>query len=329
MALKRAGVEYVHFEAEQIGHTITCWPPNTQFFSSPERIAIAGVPIQNVDQQKPTREAYLAYLRGIVEQFDLHVNAYERVVDLRPGPEGFTLRTQRRTGQETYACRRVVLCTGAMAGPRKLHIPGEGLAHVAHYFRDPHAYFRRRLLVVGGRNSAVEAALRSWRCGARVTLSYRRPRFDPQSVKPHLLREMEMLIGERQIRFLPATVPVEINPENVLLAPARDGRPDDGPRTAVPADFVLLATGFVAESRLFELAGVELLGEEQVPRFDPRTMETNVPGLYVAGTATGGSQRQFRVFIETSHEHVVRIAAALTGRPPREMKAVTPRGDDS
>jgi len=314
VALKRAGLDYVHFEARQIGHTISCWPPETHFFSSPERIAIAGVPIQTADQRHPTGEEYLAYLRSVVLQFDLEINTYERVLTLAPSGGGFRLRTATRRGERTWHCRRVVLATGGLAGPRRLGIPGEDLAHVAHTFRGPHMYFRRRLLVVGGRNSAVEAALRCWHTAADVTVSYRRREFDAEIVKPHILKEFAMRVRDGQIAVLPGTVPVEITPEAVLLAPAdAEGRPADGPRHSQPADFVLLCTGFEADLSLMEQAGVELLGEERAPVFSRQTMETNVPGLYVVGTAVGGSQRQFKVFIENSHRHVAKVVAALTG----------------
>jgi thioredoxin reductase (NADPH) len=314
-ALKRAGHDYLHFEARQIGQTIFRWPSNTQFFSSPERIAIAGFPFQNVDQQKATGEAYLAYLRAIVEQLALPINTYETVLTVEPRPDGFALQTETQTGERSYRCRRVVLATGGMAGPRMLGIPGEDLPHVDHYFEDPHRYFRQRLLVVGGKNSALEAALRCWRCGADVTISYRRPGLDGQSVKPHLLSEISLLVREGRMGFLPATVPIEITPRHVVLAPAQDGKPTPGEPILHPADFVLLATGFVADMRLFENAGVTLQGEQDAPVFSPETMETNVPGLYVAGTAAAGTQQRFRLFIENCHEHVAKIMAALTGRP--------------
>jgi thioredoxin reductase (NADPH) len=324
-ALKRAGLDYIHFEARQIGNTIYHWPSNTQFFSSPERVAIAGFPFQNVDQQKATGEAYLAYLRAMVEQLALPINTYERVLAVQPQPDGFVLRTQTQTGEHTYRCRRVVLATGGMAGPQKLGIPGEDLPHVSHYFKDPHPYFRQRLLVVGGRNSALEAALRSSRCGAQVTISYRRPEFDRDAVKPHLLAEISLLMREGRIGFLPATVPIEITPRQVVLAPTQDGKPTGGKPLVHPADFVVLATGFVADMSLFEGAGVTLRSEEKAPAFSPETMETNVPGLYVAGTAAAGTQQRYRLFIENCHEHVEKIVAALTGRPQQPATTVKDR----
>jgi len=314
VALKRAELDYVHFEARQIGHTISCWPPATHFFSSPERIAIAGVPIQTTDQRHPTGEEYLAYLRSVVLQFDLAINTYERVLTLVPCPGGFRLRTATLRGERNWRCRRVVLATGGLAGPRRLGIPGEDLTHVSHSFRGPHRYFRRRLLVVGGRNSAVEAALRCWHAAADVTVSYRRPDFDPEIVKPHILKEFAMRVRNGQIAVLPSTVPVEITPGAVLLAPAdSEGRPADGPRRSQPTDFVLFCLGFEADLSLLEQAGVELVGEERAPRFHADTMQTNVPGLYVVGTTIGGTQRHFSVFIENSHRHVGKVVAALKG----------------
>jgi thioredoxin reductase (NADPH) len=324
-ALKRAEVEYLHFEAQQIGSTIYHWPSNTQFFSSPERVAIAGFPFQNVDQQKATGEAYLAYLRAIVEQLAMPIHTYEAVRVVQPQQDGFVLQTKAQTGEYTYRCRRVVLATGGMAGPRKVGVPGEDLPHVSHCFHDPHPYFRQRLLVVGGKNSALEAALRCWRCGAKVTISYRRPEFDRETVKPHLLAEVSLLVREGRIGFLPATVPIEITPRHVVLAPVEDGKPSGRDPIIHPTDFVLLATGFVADLSLFENAGVTLRGEQRAPVFSPETMETSVPGLYVAGTAAAGTQQRFRLFIENCHEHVERIVAALTGQPYQPAATVKDR----
>src|SRR4051812_529690 len=142
VALKRAGVDYQHFDAKQIGHTVSWFAPQTRFFSSNERIAIAGVPLQTADQSKATREEYLSYLRGVVEQFDLRVNTYEPVIAIEgDARRGFTVTTQPAGGPRAYRCRTLILCTGGTDRPRTLGIPGEDLPHVSHYFDDPHKYF--------------------------------------------------------------------------------------------------------------------------------------------------------------------------------------------
>lgn len=320
VSLKRAGIDnYIHFDARQIGYTMTWWPRNTNFFSTSERIAIAGVPIQNNHQGRITGEDYLAYLRGIVEQFDLRVNTYEKVTALERG-SGFTLRTETLAGAHTYHARRVVLAKGDMDRPNMLGIPGEDLPHVSHYFTDPHHYFRRRLLVVGGKNSAVEAALRCWRAGAEVAISYRQATFS-EKVKDHIRPDVLAQIEQGTIKFYPQTVPLKITPQQVVLQSLVTEE-----SLIHPTDFVLLATGFRADMSLYELVGVELVGPRRVPKFDPASLETNVPGLYLAGTTIAGeAQDHYRVFIENSHEHVAKIVQAITGRRPTGLGTIPAR----
>ncbi len=323
-ALKRAGVPYIHLEAKQIGHTMTWWPRETYFFSTTERIEIAGIPLQNIHQQRATGGEYLAYLRSVVEQLDLQINTYEPVVDIHRSEAGFILVTQPQIGQRKYSCRKLIIAIGDMHGPNLLDIPGEDLPHVSHYFEDPHQYFRKRLLVVGGRNSAVEAALRCWRAGSRVSISYRRSGFDPETVKSHILPDLMTQIELGNIGFYPETLPVEITPGNVILAGV-PGSARSGEQVEVTADFVLLNTGFVQDPRLFQMAGVNLHGEGATPEYDPETMETNVPGLFIAGTAAAGTQKRYRLFIENCHEHVGKILFGLTGEWPEKLGTVPER----
>lgn len=325
--LKMANVPYIHFDAKQIAYTMSWWPRQTPFFSTSERIAIAGVPIQSTHQQRTTGEEYIAYLRSIVEQFDLQVHNYEPVSEIVRLDDGsFELTTSPLAGQRRYRVRRVVLAIGDMHYPNRLNIPGEDLPHVSHYFRDPHDYFRTRLLIVGGRNSAAENALRCWRAGAQVTISYRRPDLDRQRIKHWLLHDLEAQIREGVIKFLPETVPVEITPSHVVLMPTRDGKPIEGAEPILhKTDFVLLNTGFHGDQSLLEKAGVILEGENRVPRFDPETMETNVPGIYLAGTVAAGIQQRYTIFIENSHDHVGKITKAITGRWPQRLGNVAHR----
>ncbi len=358
VALKRAGIDYVHFDARQIGYTISWFAPQTRFFSSNERIAIAGVPLETPDQSKATREQYLAYLRSVVRQFDLRVRTYEPVVGIdRHDGGGFSITTRPKSGERRCRANRLILVTGGTDRPRRLQIEGEDLPHVSHYFRDPHEYFGRRLMIVGGKNSAIEAALRCHHAGAKVVLSYRRAELDWRSIKYWLTPEIASLIASGRIEAHFGTLPVKITENEVVLE--REGTGGEGTggegtearrhqgtkgeegeggeggegasssstvnystaRAAVQADFVLLLVGYEADVSLLKLAGVELLGECRAPRYDLRTMETNVPGLYVAGTATGGTQDKYALFIENCHVHVERIMAALTGAAPPEAPA--------
>lgn len=321
VALKQAKLRVLHLEARQIGHTISWFAPRTRFFSSSDRISIAGVPLQTADQSKASREEYLAYLRGVVEQFDLNVNTFEPLLGIQrggPGAPGFELTTHPAGGPRRYAAAKLVLATGGTERPRRLNIPGEDLPHVSHYFQDPHLYFRRRLLIVGGRNSAVETAVRCHRAGAKVSLSYRRERLDGTSVKYWLLPEITALLDSGKMVGHFKTTPTEIKPDRVQLRTA------GGEAYEVQADAVLLLTGYEADMSLCKMAGVELIGDSQAPRVDPDTMQTNVPGLFVAGTAIGGTQQRYKIFIENCHIHARRIVAALTGDKPPDEPAVAP-----
>jgi thioredoxin reductase (NADPH) len=313
VALKRAGVDYLHLEAGQIGQTILWYPRQVRFFSSPERIGIAGIPLQTADQTKATREEYLAYLRSVVQHYELRINTHERVVDLRRDHDGFIVESLHGDDRQRYRARRVVLAIGDMHRPNRLHIAGENLPHVSHYFDEPHLYFQKKLLIVGGRNSAVEAAIRCFRAGAHVTLSYRRDSFDEKIIKYWLLPEIKWLIKKGGIHFLPGTQPVHITSTQVHLAKAPDSAA--GQDAVVDADFVLLLTGYQMDSTLFKQVGANLAGINESPELDEATMESNIPGLYVAGTAAAGTQINFRLFIENCHSHVEKIAAAITGDP--------------
>jgi len=315
-AFKREGVPYLHFEAEQIGHTISRYARFTRFFSSPERLAIAGIPIQTPDQEQTTGEVYLSYLRSVVEILDLDIQTFERVIEVMPlqsddDREGYLVRTQTRTAEHEYLVRKVVFANGDMAHATALGIPGEDLPHVSHFFLDPHLYFRKKLLVVGGRNSAMEAALRSFRAGAKVALSTRGD-LDPKHLNSRLHLEMSILTRKGYVEYLPNTVPVEIRAESVLLK-TTESHDSDGPHTfEQPADFVLLNTGYTADTSLLRSLGVEF-DNEGIPSSNPETLETNVRGIYVAGTAVGGEQHRYHIFIGTAHIHTARIFRAITG----------------
>jgi thioredoxin reductase (NADPH) len=300
VALKRADIDYIQLDAAQIGATMQWYPLEMVFHSNAERLAIAGVPIQVPDQQKIKREEFLAYLRAVVQQFDLKIRTYERVESARRLEDGtFELETSK----DVYHVRNVVVAIGAMHAPKLLGIPGEDLPHVTHYFRDPHTYFNQKLLIIGGRNSAIEAAVRCQRAGAHVTISYRRDDFDATSVKFWLLPEIRSMIRDQRVRFLPRTTALEIRRDTVVLDPVGE----------VEADFVLALTGYRQDTSLFEMLGVDLQGADRRPLFDEATMETNVPGVFAAGTAIAGSPvERVRIIVEDCHVHVPRIVSALS-----------------
>lgn len=314
--LKRAGVEYLHLEAGPLGNTIwRYWPRLARFLSDPEDITIAAIPPTTLGQERLLGEEYLDYLRSVAMALDLRVRTHWPVREIQRDADGFLASAEPATGPVEIRCRRVVLATGDMSRYRRMGIEGEDLPHVRHNYGDPHEYFGSEVLVVGGRNSALEAALRCHRAGARVSLSYRRPGLDASLGSHKVYPLVADLIDEGCVEFLPSTEPLRIAPGEVELAPTGpDFLPADGPRHTRLADFVLLMTGYEMDTTLFDQLGVAFGKPTGPPQFDPATMETNVPGVYVAGTAAAGTAPGHELFITTCRHHARNIADSICSR---------------
>ena len=316
-AFTRTGLGVDHVEAGQLAQTVVEYPKRTRYFSSPDRIAVAGVPLVTFNNEKALREEYLAYLRGVVTRYDLAIEYGTRVMSVKPreGGDGFVVETAvgPTATPARREARRVVLAIGDMHHDRRIGCPGEDLPHVSHRLDEPHAYFRKRLLIVGGKNSAAEAALRCHHAGAEVTLSYRQAAFDEDAIKYWVLPELRALIRHRKIHFLPNTEVESLHADHAVL---RSNVQEQA--TKVRCDAVLLMTGYVQDKTLFREAGVTLSGENEAPTIDEQTMQTDVPGLYVAGTAAAGTQNRFQLFIENCHRHVEKIVRHVTGEPVAE-----------
>lgn len=319
--LSGEGHDVVVVDAGPIGATIAAkFPPSTRFFTAPERLMLRGWPVPSVTQEKTTGEEYLAYLRMFVAGSGLRVHTFTRVIGIAGSRGDFRVQTITPDGQiATISCDVLVLATGGTDGPRRLGVPGEDLACVHTDLGDPHRFFGRTVLVVGGRNSAAESALRLYRVGARVHLAHREPELHPR-VKHWIRPEVQSLLVEGQIvGHLPRRL-VRIDPGRVTLAaPASaDAAATGGPietTETLDVDDVLLQIGYTQDGAVFALAGIATSGDAGAPVLDGATMESDVPGVYVVGTATAGTQDRFDVFIENSHQHADRVAAALAGRP--------------
>jgi thioredoxin reductase (NADPH) len=204
----------------------------------------------------------------------------------------------------------VVLAIGGTDFPKQLGIPGEDLPHVDGYLRETHRYFRRRVLIIGGRNSAIEAALRLHHAGAEVSLSYRGETLPEDGIKYWLLPEIKGLLKAGRVGNLLGTIPLEITSEAVRLKSRTEDRSFE-----VPADDVLCLIGYEQDKTLMRQIGVELEGDYGRPTYDEDTMQTNVPGVYIAGTATAGTQSsKYKTFLENCHDHVDKVVAHLSGK---------------
>lgn len=316
VTLAAEGHDVLTIDRGPVGATILrTFPPDTRFFTSPERLEIRGHRIQTVTQEKLTGEEYLAYLRAIVQTTGIRVRTYLTVTGIDGSAGAWRVQVREKSGAcDTLTATTVVLAGGDTDRQRRLGVPGEDLPHVHRTLGEPHRFFGRRVLVVGGRNSAAETALRLYRIGAEVCLSYRRPDI-ASNVKFWIRPEVRSLLAEGAITGYLPTTPALIEAGRVTFT---DGR-------VVDVDDVILQIGFEQDTTLFSMAGIDL-GDEpgRPPRLDPATQRSSVPGIYVVGTATAGTQDAFTTFIENCHQHADRVAAALAGRPAPEPIVTRP-----
>ena len=283
------GIDPLVVDAGAVVNSIVHYPIGMTFFTTPERLEIGGHPLVCA-AQKPTREEALMYYRGVVRANGIRVRTHARLVSAWPEPSAISCELEEWGTTLQMSCRRVVLATGYFDWPNRLGVPGEDLAHVSHYFDEGHRSYGLDVAVIGGRNSAVEAALDLFRAGARVTLVYRRAVFPP-SVKYWLKPDVENRIAAGEISArMPAEV-LRIKTGSVVI------RRDAGRADEIPAQRVYALTGFQPDFDLFRRIGIELVGDALTPTHDPDTLETNVPGVYVAGSITAGKDTS-DIFIE-------------------------------
>jgi thioredoxin reductase (NADPH) len=265
------------------------------FFTTPELMEIGGMPFVS-PYEKPTRQEALRYYRRVTDSFELDVRFSEPVVDLKRRADGvFVVTSQPAHGDRVErTAHAVVLAQGAYDVPNRLNVPGEDLPHVSHYYREPHSHFRRDVVIVGGKNSAAEAALELYRAGARVLIVHRQAALG-ESIKYWVKPDIENRIKEGSIRARFDTRVVEITRDEIVL----DG-PDGTSRER--ADAVLLLTGYRSDTRLLQAVGADIDPAEGAPIHHPATFETTVPNLFVIGAFVAGKQSG-KIFIENGRFH--------------------------
>lgn len=303
IAIERAGWRTLIIEASCVVSSIAGYPTYLTFFSTAERIEIGGMPFV-VATEKPTRRDALAYYREVVERQGLVVRQYERVERAEAGLEGFVIHSRPR-GQDARrtTARAVVIATGYFDSPNYLGVPGEDLPHVTHRYREGHEAFMRDAVIVGGKNSAAEAALDLYRSGARVTMVYHGEGLSP-SVKPWVAPDLQNRITEGHIATRWRSRVVAIEASAVVL-----DTPHGPERLA--ADHVYLLTGYTPEHELLRAMGATVDPGTGIPVHDPATMETDVPGVFIAGVISAGNDAN-KVFIENGRGHGELIARRLT-----------------
>jgi len=300
--LGRRAIGAVCYERGGILDTIQHFPEEMRWFSTRDLLDIAGVPFTCPDAH-PTRLDALAYYRGVAERFGVRVASETTIERVTPRPGGgVDVEAVRRRGPRRFDARAAVLATGFFANPRLLDVPGAGLPHVQRRYVSGFPFHGRDVLVVGGKNSAAEAALDLYRHGARVTLVHRGADLH-ERVKYWIRPDLENRIAAGTIRALFGSRLVAIEPDCCRVATPRG-------EVAVAADWVFPLIGYEPDFALFERCGIRLEGERRVPSHDPETLESNVPDVYIAGAVLGGTEVG-RIFIENSRHHASRIAESI------------------
>ena len=306
ISAKRAGLRAVVLDAHVVAGTITQYPTYVRFFSTAEKLSLGGLPFV-VAAEKPSRRDALAYYRAVVEHFGLEIRQYERVRAIEGARGAFRVMSRTRGGEDRVTrAGAVVVATGYFGSPNKLGVPGEDLPHVTHVYREGHEAFQQDVVVVGGGNSAAEAALDLWRSGGRVTLVHFGPTFDKR-IKPWVLPDFENRVKEGSIAARWNARVTAVEPTAVRIATSAG-------EERLPASLVYVMTGFAPNLTLLRDVGVPIDAATGVPSHDPDTLETAVPGVFVAGVVVAGYDAN-KVFIENGRYHGDRIVAHLTGRP--------------
>lgn len=298
---KNAGLSSLVLEKGSLVDYIRRFPANLIWFSTPELLEIGDIPFA-VSTVRPTRVDTLNYYRKVVQHHEIDIRYFDAVEDVVGNGGGFQVTTGRG---RTYQCSYVVVATGYFDHPNRLGVPGETLPSVSHYYHEPFSYVDCDVAVVGGRNSAVEAALDLYRHGARVTLIHRGERLS-EGVKYWILPDIENRINAGEIRAFFGSTVREITTTSIVV-----NTPDAIRELANEFTFVLI--GFHPDTKQLTRLGVTINGETLGPSYDVKTFETNVPGLYVAGSVVAGKFNN-RVFVENGRMHGAKIVSSILSK---------------
>jgi len=303
LAAQKAGLTYVIVEKGCLTNSLYNYPLYMTFFSTSERLEIGGVPFVSISP-KPVRSEALEYYRRVTISNHLNVRLFEPVDTIKPEGDIYAIVTDKGA----YHARHVIIATGFYDIPNMLHIPGEHLAKVNHYYKDPHFYAAQKVVVIGANNSSVDAALETYRKGADVTMVIREEGIGKR-VKYWVKPDIENRIKEGSIKahFHSHVKAIRENEVDIMTP--------DGMIT-IENDLVLALTGYQPNFSFLEKAGITLSQDaKRYPAYHPDTMETNMPGIYLAGVVCGGMDTQVW-FIENSREHADKIITHIAGKRP-------------
>jgi bacillithiol disulfide reductase len=299
---KRAGMRPLVIDKACLCNSIYHYPVNMVFFTTPELLEIGDLPLVCA-AEKPTRAEALKYYRRAAEHYGLELRLYERVMHVDGGDGAFAVATKTEKGIEAkYHGKKIAVATGYYDLPNMLGVPGESLPHVSHYYTEPHAFWNQDVVVIGGKNSAAEAALDLYRNGAKVTLVHRNKDLGA-SVKYWVRPDIENRIRAGQVQALFETRVKQITSDEVVVE-------NGAGENRLPARQVFALTGYHPDYSFIESLGVHLDPESRKPKLNPKTLESNVPGIHLAGVVTGG-RHTGEIFIENGRLHGKQIIEGL------------------
>jgi thioredoxin reductase (NADPH) len=310
----KAGLSHLILEKGSMTESIRKYPKRMRFFSTAENIEIGGIPFP-ISGVKANRDEALQYYRKVAGYYKLNFKLFVEVTTIEKQDDVFIVVTN--DGQ-TFMSKKVVLATGYFDFPRKLQIAGEDLPHVSNYYDEPFKYSYTKVVIVGGANSAVEAALELYRHDVDVTVVHKGADFR-QTVKYWLIPDVKNRVREGKIKTKFNTLITKIEPKRIELENVETNE-----KEWLDADFVLLLVGYTPDAQLLERCGVALKQPSLVPIYDENTFETNVPGLYVSGTVMAGIHTE-KVFIENGRDHAAAIIDHICGKPVRKIKELIER----
>jgi thioredoxin reductase (NADPH) len=302
---QRAGFRTVSVDKGCLCNSLFHYPSNMTFFTTPELLEIGNLPFSTTNQ-KPNRNEALEYYRKVAEHYQLDIRQYQRVDGVEGEDGDFQVNLVDRFGRRSFLrTRKLIVSTGYYDLANPLNVQGEALPKVFHYYHDPHPYYDLEVLVVGGKNSAAIAALDLWRHGAHVTLVHRGPGIQPH-VKYWILPDIENRIKNGEVTAYFDSTVARIDLDTVTLATPRG-------EVTIPNRYVFAMTGYHPDFDFLTSLGVRIEGRDRQPVFDPKTLESNVPGLYLAGVIVAGD-RTHEIFIENGRFHGHQIAEDLKAR---------------
>jgi thioredoxin reductase (NADPH) len=301
IALKKKGKNPLIIEKGNIVNAIYNYPTHQTFFSSSEKLAIGDVPFIT-ENLKPKRNQALVYYREVVKREKLRINKYEKVIELTKKEQSvFDVITDK----QRYTSENIVIATGYYDNPNFMGIPGEELEKVSHYFKEAHPFFDMDVAVIGGKNSSVDAAIELEKAGARVTVLYRGTEYST-SIKPWVLPEFEALVRSGTVNMVFNAEVKEITQDSIVYENERE-------TVRLKNDHVFAMTGYRPDHAFLKKMGVKIEADTGRPYFNPETMETNVPGIFIAGVIAAGNNAN-EIFIENGRFHGGQIAEAITNR---------------